>query len=252
MEPKPAGSRQRAFLFLASLHQGMTRIPIFPRTLSLWPPTDHACQGCFTEADIIARHQEPTVNIKAHRFPPGLLCRVLLLAGAVAALSACGLRQPNLHMAQQNLPESIRVPAGNTAVLEAQGSGDLLYECQAVKRAPYEYAWLLQTPGLKLQDNSGNTVMYYPGPRSRWEHSDGSKVTAQELVEIPGNQQNLPLLRAMVKPSDTSGTLANISYIQSRRTVGGVVAAPACTAAALGMRKWVTYEADYVFWRPAA
>jgi hypothetical protein len=194
------------------------------------------------------------VNIKAPRFFFGLFGLVrstLLVAGAVGALSACGLRQPNL-LAQQALPESIRVPAGHTAVLEAQGSGDLLYECQAIKRAPYEYAWRLQTPGLKLQDSNGNTVMYYPGTRSRWEHSDGSKVTAQELVELPGDHQNLPLLRAMVKPSDTSGTLGNISYIQSRRTVGGVVAAPACTAAGLGMRKWVTYEADYVFWRPAA
>jgi hypothetical protein len=192
------------------------------------------------------------VNIKAPRFSFRLLQSALLVTGVVGALSACGLRQPNLYLAQQALPEAIRVPAGHTAVLEAQGRGDLLYECQAVKRSPYEYAWLLQTAGLKLQDSNGNTVMYYPGVRSRWEHSDGSKVTAQELVEIPGDRQNLPLQRAMVKPSDTSGTLGNISYIQSRRTVGGVVATPACTAAGLGMRKWVPYEADYVFWRPAA
>lgn len=192
------------------------------------------------------------MNIKAPRFSFRLLQSALLVTGVVGALSACGLRQPNLYLAQQALPEAIRVPAGYTAVLEAQGRGDLLYECQAVKRSPYEYAWLLQTAGLKLQDSNGNTVMYYPGVRSRWEHSDGSKVTAQELVEIPGDRQNLPLQRAMVKPSDTSGTLGNISYIQSRRTVGGVVAAPACTAAGLGMRKWVPYEADYVFWRPTA
>lgn len=192
------------------------------------------------------------MNIKAPRFSFRLLQSALLVTGVVGALSACGLRQPNLYLAQQALPEAIRVPAGYTAVLEAQGRGDLLYECQAVKRSPYEYAWLLQTAGLKLQDSNGNTVMYYPGVRSRWEHSDGSKVTAQELVEIPGDRQNLPLQRAMVKPSDTSGTLGNISYIQSRRTVGGVVATPACTAAGLGMRKWVPYEADYVFWRPTA
>ncbi len=194
------------------------------------------------------------MNINTSRFSFGrfgLVQSALLVAGAVGALSACGLRQPTLQ-AQQALPEAIRVPAGHTVVLEAQGSGDLLYECQAIKRSPYEYAWLLQTPGLKLQDNSGNTVMYYPGTRSRWEHSDGSKVTAEELVEVPGDRQSLPLQRAMVKPSDTVGSLGNISYIQSRRTVGGVIAAPVCTAAGLGMRKWVHYEADYVFWRPAA
>jgi hypothetical protein len=195
------------------------------------------------------------VNIQTHASrpsSPGLLRSVLLLAGAVAALSACGLRQPNPYQAQQALPEAIRVPAGYTAVLEAQGRGNLLYECQAVKRAPYEYAWLLQTAGLTLDDGAGHTVMYYPGARSRWVHSDGSKVSAQELVEVPGDRLSLPLQRALVAPSDTAGALANISYIQNRRSLGGLVATQDCTAASLGMRVSVPYEADYVFWRPAA
>jgi hypothetical protein len=181
---------------------------------------------------------------------PGLL-RCALLLVAAAALGACGSR-PNLQPSQQSLPESLRVPAGHRVVLEAQGRGDLLYECQAVKRAPYEYAWLLLSPGIKLTDGAGNTVSYYPGARARWVHSDGSKVSARELVEVPGDGQSLPLLRAMAGPSDTPGMLANISYIQARRTVAGIVANPPCTAATLGMRVSVPYEADYVFWRPAA
>jgi hypothetical protein len=179
-----------------------------------------------------------------------LLRNAVLLASATAALSACGLRQP-LQQAQQSLPESLRVPAGYTAVLEAQGRGDLIYECQAVKRAPYEYAWLLLPPGIRLADGAGNTVTYYPGARARWAHSDGSRVSAQELVEATDAPQNLPLQRAMVGPSDTPGALASVRYIQARRTVGGVVANPPCTAATLGMRVSVPFEADYVFWRPA-
>ncbi|CAN7353468.1 DUF3455 domain-containing protein [Polaromonas sp. LjRoot131] len=182
---------------------------------------------------------------------PGLL-RCALLLVAAAALGACGLRQPNLQQAQQSLPESLRVPPGHTVALEAQGRGDLLYECQAVKRAPYEYAWLLLSPGIRLADGAGNTVTYYPDARARWVHSDGSKVSAKELVEVPGDGRSLPLLRALASPSDSPGMLANISYIQARRTVAGVVANPPCTSATLGMRVSVPYEADYVFWRPAA
>ncbi|WP_411882045.1 DUF3455 domain-containing protein [Polaromonas sp. YR568] len=195
-----------------------------------------------------------TPKAKAFRHSPVVPLRnALLLAGAVAALSACGLRQPRPEavQAQQTLPESLRVPAGHTAVLEAQGRGDLLYECQAVKRAPYEYAWLLLSPGIRLADGAGNTVTYFPGARARWVHSDGSKVSAKELVEVPGDSKNLPLLRALVGPSDTPGALANISYIQSRYTAAGVVANPPCTASTLGMRVSVPYEADYIFWRAA-
>jgi hypothetical protein len=194
---------------------------------------------------------------QANAFRPSrsaLLRNAVLLAGAVAGLSACGLRQPSLqqaHQAQQTLPHSLHVPAGYTPLLEAQGRGDLLYECQAVKRAPYEYAWLLLSPGIRLTDGAGNPVTYFPGARARWVHSDGSRVSAQELVEATDAPQNLPLLRALVGPSDTPGALANVRYIQARRTVGGVVANPPCTASTLGMRVSVPYEAEYVFWGAA-
>lgn len=193
------------------------------------------------------------MNIQTQAFCafPGLLRRTLLLV-TVAGLGACGSRLPNLQPSQLSLPESLRVPAGHTVVLEAQGRGDLLYECQAVKRAPYEYAWLMLSPGIRLTDGAGNAVTYYPGARARWTHSDGSKVSAKELIEVPGDGKNLPLLRALASPSDTPGMLANISYIQARRTVAGIVANPPCTSATLGMRVSVPYEADYVFWRPAA
>lgn len=190
------------------------------------------------------------IQTQASRAFPSLLRSALLLV-AVAALGACGSR-PNLQPSQQNLPESVRVPPGHIVVLEAQGRGDLLYECQAVKRAPYEYAWLLLSPGIRLADGAGNTVTYYPGARARWVHSDSSRVSARELVEMPGDGRSLPLLRAMAGPSDTPGMLANISYIQARRTVAGIVANPPCTAAILGMRVSVPYEADYLFWQPAA
>lgn len=231
--------------------------PVKPADLCPHPLPSASYSGpgllCFTVPETIAPHLEPAVNTKAPRAPCFALLRsVLMVTGAVGVLGACSARLPNPYNAQQALPEAIRVPAGHKAVLEAQGKGDLLYECQAIKRAPYEYAWLLQSPGLRLQDSNGQTVTYFPGLRSRWVHSDGSRVVAQELVEVSADRSSLPLQRAMVSPSDTPGALSNVSYIQSRRTAGGVVSNPPCTSASLGMRVSVPFEADYVFWRPAA
>jgi hypothetical protein len=179
-----------------------------------------------------------------------------MIAGTLIVLSACGSRPPLNSQAQstnqQRLPEAIRVPAGHKAVLEAQGRGNLLYECQAVRRAPYEYAWLLRSPSIKLEDTYGRAIMYYPGPRSRWVHDDGSQVLAREFVETAGDPQNLPLQRATAEPSAVRGALENVTYVQSVRTHGGMVTEKPCTAAGLGMRVSVPYEADYVFWRPVS
>ena len=181
---------------------------------------------------------------------PSLMRCIFMAAGAALALGACGSQALTSYDTQRNLPEAIRVPPGNQAVLEAEGRGNLLYECQAVKRAPYEYAWLLRSSGLELKDSVGRTIMYYPGARSRWVHSDGSQVSSNELIEVSGGPQNLPLQRAKAEPSKSPGALENVSYVQSQRTQGGVITAKSCTAAGLGMRMVVPYEADYVFWRP--
>ena len=177
---------------------------------------------------------------------------LLVAVSALALLSACGSRTFTRYDSQQNLPEAIRVPAGNKAVLEARGKGNLLYECQAVKRAPFEYAWLLQNTSLQLEDSYGRTIVYYPGARARWVHSDGSQVLARKLAEYPGDRQNLPLQRANAESLSVPGALENISYVQNLRTFGGIVTATACTSSGLGMRVSVPYEADYVFWRAAA
>lgn len=178
--------------------------------------------------------------------------RVLTAAGLLGLLGACSLVGPLVATDQAVLPADIRVPAGNVVVLHAQGRGDLHYECQAIRRTPYEYTWLLRNPSLKLEDARGNVVTYYPGTRSRWVHSDGSEVVAREFVEVSTDNNSLPLLRAKADSTEGHGALENISYVQNLRNQGGVVSNKPCTAGTLGMRMTVPYEADYIFWRPAA
>jgi hypothetical protein len=155
---------------------------------------------------------------------------------------------------QSGLPEAIRVPPGYQIALEAHGSGELLYTCQAIKRAPYQYAWLLQSSSVRLQDSYGRTINYYPGTRSRWVHSDGSQLVAQESVEAAGDGASLPQQRSKVEvPSapGASGVLGGVNYVQTLRSVGGVVTTKPCVAGNLGMRVTVPLESDYVFWQPS-
>ena len=182
----------------------------------------------------------------------------LLVLAAASTFVACSANLSSLTVLQKNqldLPEAIRVPTGHQIALEARGSGELLYTCQAIKRAPFEYAWLLQASSLRLQDSSGRTINYYPGTRSRWVHSDGSQLVTQASVEAAADSANLPQQRAAVEAISAAGTLGvlgKVKYVQTLRSVGGVVITKPCVAGTLGMRVSVPLESDYVFWQPSS
>jgi hypothetical protein len=175
---------------------------------------------------------------------------VLLAAGALVLVAGCTSPRPLTEYLtrQPALPGDIRVPAGHQAVLEARGVGQLQYECQATSRSPWQYAWLPRDRSIELRDTSNNAITLARSARS-WVHRDGSELAVREFVEVDNGAPNLPLQRARVEATTLPGALHNISYIQRIRTLGGVPSVRNCSAAELGMRVSVPYEADYVFWR---
>lgn len=176
---------------------------------------------------------------------------LLVGLGIAALLGACSHRPLQPYNTQNDLPADVRVPPGHKAVLEARSSGNLLYECQAVRRAPYEYAWLMRNSSVDLTDTYGATIQHKPGPRATWVHRDGSSARAREFVEVVNGEHSLTLQRYTAESSGAPGMLDNISYVQRLRTVGGWMSVTPCSSALLGMRVSVPYEADFVFWRPA-
>lgn len=187
------------------------------------------------------------------RSSPRCLGALALAVAAAGLVAGCSAPRPLAeYLTQQpTLPSDIRVPAGHQAVLEARGIGQLQYECQATNRSPWQYAWLPRDRSIELRDSANNSITLARSARS-WVHRDGSELAVREFVEVDNGGPNLPLQRARVEPNTQSGSLHNISYIQRIRTLGGLPSTRNCSAAELGMRVSVPYEADYVFWRALA
>lgn len=186
-------------------------------------------------------------------YPLPRLVAFTLAAGTLALIAACAAPRFLSHdpSDQPGIPAQVRVPAGHQPVLQARGAGMLQYECQATRRAPWQYTWLPRDRRIELFDSANNSIVLARSARS-WVHRDGSELAVHEFVEVSNGEHNLPLLRARAEPAHTPGALQQISYVQRVRTLGGLPSTRNCSAAELGMRVSVPYEADYVFWRPSA
>lgn len=166
-----------------------------------------------------------------------------LIVAAIAATFASPL-----VLAQSDLPEPVRVPAGHKMVMKAVGVGELTYECRAKAGDPAAFEWVFVGPLAKLMDASNKEVgKYYAGPT--WESMDGSKVTGKQVAVAPAQPGSIPLQLVKVDPATGNGAMTGITYIQRVNTKGGVAPADPCAAASAGTKKQVAYQADYVFFK---
>lgn len=165
----------------------------------------------------------------------------------VAVATAVSLGS-SLALAQADLPEPVRVPAGHTMAMKAVGVGELTYECKAKAADANAYEWVFVGPVAKLMDASNKEVgKYYAGPT--WESMDGSKVTGKQVAVAPAQPGSIPLQLVKAEPAMGKGAMTGVTYIQRVNTKGGVAPADPCTASSAGMKKQVPYQADYVFFR---
>lgn len=168
---------------------------------------------------------------------------VLVLAGLAAGCSS--MMSPTVNNA--SLPESVRVPQGNSAKLWSLGVGELTYACREKADQKGAYGWAFVGPVATLYDRNKAVIgKYYSGPT--WEARDGSKVTGKQSGVAPGNPGSISLQLVKATPDTTAGTFAGITYIQRLNTQGGAAPASVCDAANVGSEQKVPYQADYVFY----
>ncbi len=147
------------------------------------------------------------------------------------------------------IPESLRVPAGQSLAVELHSSGVQIYECKAVKDDPTRYEWTLRAPEADLVAPKGRVIgKHYAGPT--WESEDGSKVVGTVVARDAGPDATaIPWLLLRAASATGPGILAQVQSIQRVHTTGGRAPASGCSAADGGKLLRVPYTADYRFFR---
>lgn len=170
---------------------------------------------------------------------------------AIALLAACSSMSSMPTYSQANLPAAVQVPAGNRVAMETVGVGQITYQCNAKKDMADQFEWVFVGPDAKLNDRSGKQVGKYFGPPATWENMDGSKLTGTQVAVAPGAAGSIPNQLVKANPAMGSGAMTGVTYIQRVNTMGGVAPAMACGASNAGSKQIVTYQADYIFYKPA-
>jgi hypothetical protein len=166
-----------------------------------------------------------------------------IMAGlAVAAMAAVGLGAAAVPAgagpttAAQQVPDVIKVPAGNRQVAFLQAHGVQTYQCA-------NGAWGFLQPDAILESYGRAVVLHSRGPV--WTSvEDGSSVTAAAVASSPVPLA-IPqvLLRSVANRGP--GLLGDVTFVQRLNTSGGLSPTGACKD---GTTASIPYTADYAFW----
>jgi hypothetical protein len=165
----------------------------------------------------------------------GAIASVALLTSAAAAQAA-------------DVPAKIQPPAGHTPFLTAHAIGVQIYACAASADGP---KWQFTEPKAVLYGDRGQLLgTHFAGPT--WQAKDGSQVKAAKVDGATVDPTAIPWL-LLKKTSTTAGQLGPTTYVQRLNTRGGLEpAAAGCSAARVGVERWIPYTADYRFWKEQA
>jgi hypothetical protein len=151
-------------------------------------------------------------------------------------------------IAPPQVPQNLRVPTGQTPLLQGRAKGVQIYECKNKADNPNQFEWKLKAPDANLFNDQGQKIIkHYAGPT--WEANDGSKVVGQVQATANSPQDNaIPWLLLEAKSHQGNGTLSKVTYIQRVKTVGGKAPTQGCNPAHANTTVKINYTADYVFW----
>jgi len=178
-----------------------------------------------------------TKTPRQQRLLLGLAATIWMQAGTYAA-------------SVRDLPDQIKVPAGERLVFRAHATGAQIYVCQ--QGADGKSQWTLKGPEAQLHDRKGAVVgHHYAGPT--WKHNDGSEVTGKASAKVDSpNPNSIPWLLVTATGHSGDGVFARVTSIQRIHTKDGQAPpAAGCDSSKLGTEAKSPYTADYYFYAPA-
>lgn len=177
---------------------------------------------------------------RMHRIIAGLAVAALTAIGAgTAAVPAGAAPDVSVDVSvsdQRQVPEAIRVPAGNRRIALMEAHGVQTYQCT-------NGAWGFLQPDAILERHHRAEVLHSRGPV--WTSvRDGSSVTAASVASS-SVVDAVPQLLLKSTGNRGPGLLSAVTFVQRLNTRGGVSPTGACTD---GVTASVPYTADYTFW----
>ena len=180
---------------------------------------------------------------------------VSLLPGAagcsadVAAADPVALQAEALSSCAPDVPDVLKVPAGNKLDFAADAEGVQIYVCQA-STTDGSVAWTLKAPDAQLFGKRGRVIgSHYAGPT--WEALDGSTVVGARLAGTTPDASAIAWLLLQAVSSTGDGSMSRVTYIQRLDTAAGLAPQSGCDADHLGATVESAYSATYYFYKAA-
>jgi hypothetical protein len=170
------------------------------------------------------------------------------------------------------VPAKLEVEVGNEPFLIGRGVGTQNYECQPVDSVG-RVNWVLFTPQATLFDDRNEqltTHFFSPNPlengivRASWQDSRDTSSVWGAVVESSTDVDFvkadaiawllLDVINTGAQAGPTGGeSLSKTTFIQRVNTEGGLAPSTGCARPTdVGKRRFVPYQADYVFFRRSA
>lgn len=169
-------------------------------------------------------------------------CNIAVILVAITPLA------PALADAASDLPEIMRVPAGNYVAWRTSGQGLITYECRLSYLSGPKLSWVVAGADATLGD-SKEAGMYTSPPES-WQSNDGSSVTGLDVVRARVGTERLYDQLVIANPASGAGLLSGVTYIQRIISDGGATPARPCNKSSIGEKMTSPYHAEFVFWKP--